>query len=91
MARYKKIGQPLTPWRVLEGRRKGEVFEADLDDATERALLAQGAITVVGKSAAKPEPKTETKIETPPSERKVEGEVRVSQPEFGSKVRKESR
>lgn len=61
MGRYKMIGRPLLPFRVLEGRVSGEEFEADLDELTESRLVGAGALAVLPEK--RQAPKVEAKQE----------------------------
>jgi Acetyltransferase (GNAT) domain len=47
MTRFKVTGIPLTPSRVLEGRKYGDEFDANLDEDTERVLVSSGALRVL--------------------------------------------
>jgi hypothetical protein len=53
MKRYEVTGIPLgTPFSVLDGRRVGEQFEADLDPDIEHILVGVGALVEVKDAPA---------------------------------------
>lgn len=65
MGRYKMIGQPLLPFKVLEGRVPGEEFTAKLDSLTESRLVGAGALVILPDKKEEPATKTEQKQERP--------------------------
>lgn len=71
MGRYKIVGSPLQPlpFAVLQGRHKGDEFDADVDPSVERALIGAGVLARLPEKrrAPEPEPAPEPKTEPKPA------------------------
>lgn len=66
MARYRKLADPLLPFAVIQAHRKGEEFDAELDEATERRLVGIGAL--VRLKDPEPEEKPSEPVAAQPDE-----------------------